>query len=343
MTPRRWLKMCNPALSALITQYIGDDWVSQLDNLKKLRPLANDTQFRKQWAHIKRENKENLARLIFAEHEVEVNIDSMFDCHVKRIHEYKRQLLNILRVIHHYNSIKDAPQKGWVPKTIIFSGKAAPGYFMAKRIIKLISGVANVVNHDETIGNLLKVFFLENYRVTLAEKIMPAADLSEQISTAGTEASGTGNMKFALNRALTIGTLDGANIEILQEVGAENIFIFGLKTDEIENLKKKGYQPWEYYYKNPHIKRVLDMLKDGSFSGGDRELYSPIYHSLLDGGDPYCLLADFDSYIAAQGQVDAAYKNQDEWVKKSIYNVAGMGKFSSDRTIQDYAKEIWRL
>lgn len=343
ITPRRWLKVCNPRLSELITAQVGDKWISDLSELEALTAYLEDQRFTSEWMHIKKENKEHLAKLIFAENEIAVSPDSLFDCHVKRMHEYKRQLLNILRVIHHYISILENPEHDWVARTVIFSGKAAPGYFMAKRIIKLITSVAKVVNNDKRIKDRIKVVFLENYRVTLAEKIIPAADLSEQISTAGTEASGTGNMKFALNGALTIGTLDGANIEILQEVGEENIFIFGLKAEEVRKMKEAGYQPWEYYNQNESIRKVFELIKEGYFSNGDREIFKPIIDSLLDGGDHYFLLADFVSYLHAQENVDDLYKNAHEWAKKSVINVAKMGKFSSDRTIRDYATEIWKI
>lgn len=343
ITPRRWLKMCNPLLSQLITTHIGSEWITNLSDLEKLTFYQNDSHFCSEWLNIKRQNKERLANLIFSEHEIRINPDSMFDCHVKRLHEYKRQLLNILRVIHDYRRIKDNPNDAFVPRTVIFSGKAAPGYFIAKLIIKLITSVANVVNHDKTVADKLKVVFLENYRVTLAEKIIPAADLSEQISTAGTEASGTGNMKFALNGALTIGTLDGANIEILEEVGEENIFIFGMKAEEVETLKQQGYNPADLYYHNLEMRQVLDMIRDGYFSAGHKELFQPLISSLLEQGDQYCLLADFASYIDCQQHVSDLYATPNEWVKKSIHNVAKVGKFSSDRTIKDYAEEIWRL
>jgi glycogen phosphorylase len=343
VTPRRWLKVANPSLSQLITNHIGNEWVKDLKLLERLLFYENDPHFCNEWKQAKRTNKERLAKLIFAEYEISVDPDSLFDCHVKRIHEYKRQLLNLLRVIYDYNCLKDKPNSDYVPRTVIFAGKAAPGYFMAKKIIKLITSVGNVINHDKTINEKLKVFFLENYSVTLAEKIMPAADLSEQISTAGTEGSGTGNMKFALNGALTIGTLDGANIEILEEVGPENIFIFGMKAEEVNALKAGGYNPWGCYNQNQDLRRILDMIRDGYFSAGAQDLFKPILHSLLDGGDPYCLLADFPSYIAAQKKVNDLYRNQENWAKKSITNVAKIGKFSSDRTIQDYASEIWRL
>jgi len=343
VTPRRWLKVANPGLSQLITNYIGEEWIKDLKHLEQLSVYINERHFRDEWMRVKRENKERLAKMIFAEHRLKVNPDSIFDCHVKRMHEYKRQLLNLLRVIYDYNCLKDNPDLDYVPRTVIFSGKSAPGYFIAKRIIKLITSVANVVNHDKAIHDKLKVVFMENYRVSLAERIIPAADLSEQISMAGTEASGTGNMKFALNGALTIGTLDGANIEILEEVGQENIFIFGLKAEEIQKLKSQGYNPWGCYNQNDDLRRVIDRIRDGYFSCGDHELFKPILHALFDGGDYYCLFADFPSYIACQKKVNDLYQDQENWAKKSIINVAKIGKFSSDRTIQEYAAEIWRL
>jgi len=343
ITPRRWLKECNPQLSDLISSKVGDGWVTDLDQLHKMKQFVTDTAVQDAFLVAKRANKESLAKVIYAMHEARVNLDSLFDCQVKRIHEYKRQLLNILHVIHLYNHIKDNPQGEFTPRTIIFAGKAAPGYFMAKLIIKLIHSVANVVNHDPDIKDRIRVFFLTNYRVTLAEEIIPAADLSQQISTAGTEASGTGNMKFALNGALTIGTLDGANIEMLQEVGADNFFIFGLKTDDIAQLKMQGYHPWDYYNQHPELKRILDMIGQGYFSGGDTQLFKPIVHSLLEGGDAYYLLADFSSYIAQQQEVSRLFQDKRTWVQKALTNVACMGKFSSDRTIHEYAQEIWRL
>lgn len=343
ITPRRWLKLCNPSLAELITSHIGDEWTVNLSDLERLTFYQNDDHFCGEWRKIKRQNKERLANLIFAEHEIRIDPESMFDCHVKRLHEYKRQLLNILRVIHDYRRIKDDPNVHYVPRSVLFSGKAAPGYFLAKLIIKLITSVANVVNHDKAVSDKLKIAFLANYRVTLAEKIIPAADLSEQISTAGTEASGTGNMKFALNGALTIGTLDGANIEILEEVGPENIFIFGMKAEEVQALKKEGYKPVDIYYQNLELRQTLDMIRDGFFSAGNKSLFQPIVQSLLEVGDQYCLLADFNSYIDCQRRVSELYDNQNEWVKKSIHNVAKVGKFSSDRTIKEYAEEIWHL
>ncbi|KAF0239962.1 MAG: starch phosphorylase, partial [bacterium] len=329
ITQRRWLKKCNPKLSDLISHKIGDGWTSDLYQLQQLRPLADKASFREEWRAVKRANKEHLVDLIKRENNLIIDASSMFDCQIKRLHEYKRQLLNALHVITAYNRIKDNPNKEFVPRTVIIGGKAAPGYKMAKLIIKLINS-----------RGLLKCVFLANYRVSLAEKIFPASDLSEQISTAGTEASGTGNMKFALNGALTIGTMDGANIEILEEVGQDNIFIFGLKTNEVKELKPK-YNPYDYYNQNQELKRVLDMIRDGYFSPHHRDLFHPIIDSLLKGGDNYLLLADYASYIDCQEQVNQTYLDKEKWAKMAIYNVAGMGKFSSDRTIKQYADEIW--
>ncbi|MCP5469806.1 MAG: glycogen/starch/alpha-glucan phosphorylase [Chlamydiales bacterium] len=341
ITPRRWLKECNTGLAHLVTSKIGEGWITNLDELLNIAPFADDASFREAFMQIKRDNKEVLAKEIFAEYDVPVNLDSLFDVQAKRMHEYKRQLLNLLHVIHLYNKIKENPKHAWTPRTVIISGKAAPGYMMAKLIIKLITSVGDVINNDSEAGDYLKLFFLSNYRVSLAERLIPAADLSEQISTAGTEASGTGNMKFALNGALTIGTLDGANIEIAEEVGEKNLFIFGLKTPEVVELKK-SYNPRDYYDKNPDLKKVIDQIGSGFFSYGDQELFKPIVDSLLN-EDTYCLLADFEAYVEAQRQAAELYKNRDEWAKKAILNVAHMGKFSSDRTIENYASEIWRL
>lgn len=342
VTPRRWIKLANPSLSSLITSTIGEEWITNLKELEKLVPYADDPEFRAHFAKVKRDNKERLAKHIYAEHEISVRIDSLFDVHIKRIHEYKRQLLNLFHVINFYLDLKEHPEKEAVPRTVIFSGKAAPGYYMAKLIIKLINSVADTINHDSSIGDFLKVFLLENYRVSLAEKIIPAVDLSEQISTAGTEASGTGNMKLALNGALTICTLDGANIEMIEEVGKENFFIFGHTIEEIEQLRKTGYHPWVYYETNRHIHRIIDAIRDGQFSNGDKSLFQPIVDNLLH-HDPFFLLADFDSYLKVQKDVARLYRNQDEWLRKAILTVAHMGKFSSDRAISEYASEIWRL
>jgi starch phosphorylase len=341
ITQRRWLRKCNPGLAQLITRHIGEGWMRNLYELKKLIPFAEDNGFRDEWRRVKLANKMRLAKYIEGANGITVNVHSLFDCQVKRIHEYKRQLLNILHVIALYNRIKSDPRQNYTPRTVILGGKAAPGYFIAKLVIKLINSVADVVNNDPVVSESLRVVFLENYRVSLADKIIPAVDLSEQISTAGTEASGTGNMKFALNGALTIGTLDGANIEIKKEVGDDNIFIFGLTVEEASQLRRSGYNPLSYYYRNPELKVVVDMIGNGYFSPQQPQLFRPLVDNLLHHGDHYLLLADFKSYANCQERVSQAYCNQEVWVKKSILNVANMGKFSSDRTIQEYAHEIW--
>jgi len=341
ITPRRWLKKANPLLSDLITEKIGDGWVTNLDELKKIAPLAEDKKFREKWMEVKRENKKMLAAYILKRHNITVDAESMFDVQIKRMHEYKRQLLNVLHVITLYNRIKN--KKDVASRTVIFAGKAAPAYWMAKLIIKLIHSVAEVVNHSKAVNGKLKVIFMNNYNVSLAEKIIPAADLSEQISTAGTEASGTGNMKLSLNGALTIGTLDGANIEIMEEVGKENFFIFGLTAEEVLQIKNSGYSPYYYCERNQELKEVLNMIEKGYFSPENTNLFKPIVDSLLRNGDTYMLLADYESYINCQERVSKLYKDRHEWAKKSILNVANMGKFSSDRTIKEYAKEIWGI
>ena len=343
ITPRRWLKHANPGLSRLISRHIGSAWVTNLDELQKLRALANDREFIAEWRQIKLENKSRLAEYITRHNHINVSIDSLFDCQVKRIHEYKRQLLNVLHIITLYNLIKEDPGSQVVPRTFIFSGKAAPSYFIAKLVIKLINAVGTMVNNDPDVQDRLKVVFLANYDVSLAERIFPAADLSEQISTAGTEASGTGNMKFALNGALTIGTMDGANIEIMQEVGPENFFLFGLQIDEIAELRKIGYNPRGIYHRSPDLKKALDMIADGSFSPATPDLFKPLVESLLDHGDSYLVLADFASYQACQNEVGRLYLDQTEWTRRCILNTAGMGKFSSDRTITEYARDIWNV
>jgi starch phosphorylase len=342
ITQRRWLKHANRWLSDLISSKIGEDWITNLDELKKLQPYAEDREFQQQWIEVKRANKQRLADHVFKQSGLEISPDSMFDCQTKRIHEYKRQLLNVLHVITRYNRIKANPGLNIAPRTVIFSGKAAPSYHMAKLTIRLISAVSAVVNNDPAVNKLLKVVFLPNYNVSLAEMIFPASDLSEQISTAGTEASGTGNMKYALNGALTIGTLDGANIEIMEEVGRENIFIFGMTTDQVNSLKTAGYRPQDYYYRNQELKQAIDMIANGSFSPGDPHLFNSIVDTLL-GVDNYLLLADYASYIDCQEQVDKLYQQPYEWARTSILNTAGMGKFSSDRTIAEYAREIWGI
>jgi starch phosphorylase len=339
ITPRRWLNQANPPLTELISSRIGKGWIKDLSQLKGLIPFADDAAFRQQFTDIKRANKVRLAGLIKQTLNLEVSADSLFDVQIKRIHEYKRQLLNVLHIITLYNRIRRGGE--CVPRTVIFGGKAAPGYTVAKLIIKLINDVAETVNNDPQVGGRLKVAFIPNYDVSNAEFIVPAADLSEQISTAGTEASGTGNMKLALNGALTIGTLDGANVEIGEEVGRDNIFIFGLTTDEVANLQAKGYQPWDYYNANAELREVLNMIGSGFFSPRQPDRFKPILDNLLQYGDKYLLLADYAAYIACQGEVEVAYRNQEQWVKKAVLNVANMGKFSSDRTIAQYAQEIW--
>ncbi|MFH2212742.1 MAG: glycogen/starch/alpha-glucan phosphorylase [Pseudomonadota bacterium] len=341
ITPRLWLNQANPRLAQLITKRIGQDWITDLAQLRKLAPLADDPVFQAEFRAVKRANKEKLAAILANKLKLEVSPDSLFDIQVKRIHEYKRQLLNVLHVITLYNRIRSNPGLEVVPRTVIIAGKAAPGYAMAKLTIKLINDAADIINNDPATRGLLKLAFLPNYDVSSASEIIPAADLSEQISTAGTEASGTGNMKLALNGALTIGTLDGANIEIMEEVGRDNIFIFGLSTEEVTNLRNSGYDPWGHYHGNEELKWALDMIASGYFSPDQADRFQPIVHALTRGGDRYLLLADYAAYIAAQEQVDALYRDPQQWTRRAIFNVAGMGKFSSDRTIGEYAEKIW--
>jgi glycogen phosphorylase len=343
ITPRRWLKQCNPGLSALISSEIGDAWITNLFELKKLVPLAEDIRFRKKWQRCKQQNKERLIQTIHKTNAVQLNLDSIFDCQVKRFHEYKRQLLNALHVVTLYNRIKDHPRNDFVPRTVIFAGKAAPGYRQAKLAIELINAIASVVNNDPEVGGRLKVVFIPNYGVSLAEKIIPAADLSEQISTAGMEASGTGNMKFALNGALTIGTLDGANIEIKDEVGEENIFIFGLTAEQVKGLRARGYNPWDYYHRNAELRRALDMIAAGFFSPSKPDVFRPMVDGLLNHGDYFMVLADFDAYVACQDLVSTRFLDSADWVRASILNCAHMGMFSSDRAIGEYARDIWGI
>ncbi|NJR48322.1 MAG: glycogen/starch/alpha-glucan phosphorylase [Leptolyngbyaceae cyanobacterium CSU_1_3] len=348
VTPRRWVLMSNPKLSALITSKIGDGWLKNLDDLRKLEPFADDLEFQSQWHTIKQDNKRRLAEYIQANNDLTIDVNSLFDIQVKRIHEYKRQLLNIMHVITLYNRIKRAAIDGTLaslnitPRTFIFGGKAAPGYFMAKLVIKLINSVASVVNADSDVQGLIKVVFLANFSVSLGQITYPAADLSEQISTAGKEASGTGNMKFSLNGALTIGTLDGANVEIRKEVGAENFFLFGLTAQEVVAMKSQGYNPMHYYHNNAELKQVIDQISSGFFSAKEPDLFKSIVNSLLS-NDEYMLLADYQFYLDCQDQVSEAYKDQRTWTRKSILNVARMGKFSSDNTIAQYCKEIWQV
>jgi len=343
ITPRRWLNQCNPDLTTLMEKAIGKGFQRDLDKLKLLTPLADDAEFRKAFRAVKHKNKVLLANKIEDLTGVKLNTNSLFDVQIKRIHEYKRQLLNVLHVITLYNRIRSGQAKDMTPRTIIFGGKAAPGYWMAKLIIRLINDVAAIVNDDPAVGDKLKVVFYPNYEVSAAELLFPGSDLSEQISTAGTEASGTGNMKMALNGALTIGTLDGANVEIKEEVGDENIFIFGLTTDEVAATKANGYNPWDYYHANPELKQVLDMIAGGFFSVEEPDRYQAIFDNLMHKGDHYLLLADYASYIETQEAVSALYQNQEEWTRRAILNVARVGKFSSDRTIGEYAKNIWKV
>jgi starch phosphorylase len=344
ITQRRWLKKANPPLADLITSRIGDKWITNLDELRKLEDFVYDEAFCDEWRIAKNLAKQRLIEYIYIQNDyaTHINPDSLFDSQVKRLHEYKRQLLNALHTIWLYNRIKDNPKGDFVPRTVFFAAKAAPGYYMAKSIIKLINSIASVVNNDPDVGDRLKVFFLKNYSVSLAERIIPASDLSEQISTAGLEASGTGNMKFQLNGALTIGTMDGANVEIREEVGDENIVIFGLLADEVSALRPH-YNAWDYYNGNHDLKRVLDMIRDNYFSRHEPGIFQPIIDSLLRDGDKYLVCADFASYIEAQERVNAIWRNPKEWTKKSIFNTARSGKFSSDRTIRQYAEEIWKV
>ncbi len=342
ITPRRWLKTANPFLSKIITEKIGDEWIRNLNELRKLEKFIDDKEFQESWRSAKWLNKQLLIDYIDKELNIKINAESIFDVQIKRFHEYKRQLLNVLHVITLYNRIKDNPDIKMVPRTVIFGGKAAPAYQMAKLIIKLINSVGEIVNNDKDVGDKLKVIFIKNYSVTLAEKIIPASELSEQISMAGLEASGTGNMKFALNGALTIGTMDGANIEIREEVGDDNIFIFGKLAHEIINLKENGYNPRSYYEENKELKHVIDMIASDFFNKNEPGIFSPIIDSLLN-SDQYCLLVDYQSYIEKQDEVTKEYLDVDAWTKKSIYNVARIGKFSSDRSVNDYAEKIWNV
>ncbi|MEN8200675.1 MAG: glycogen/starch/alpha-glucan phosphorylase, partial [Thermodesulfobacteriota bacterium] len=343
VTPRRWLLKANPLLAKEINSRIGEEWITDLDQLKKLEKFAKDKEFLTELRSIKRQNKERLAAIISKENNTEVNVDSLFDVQAKRFHEYKRQFLNILHIIYDYLRIVEDGYIPPVPRTSIFAGKAAPGYHLAKLHIKLIHSLAEIINNDRHVSNYLKVVFLADYRVSLAEKIIPAADLSEQISTAGLEASGTGNMKFALNGALTIGTYDGANIEITEGVGEDNIFIFGLRDDEIARMKTEGYNPWHYYDNSEPVRRVMNALSSDRFSPRQPGLFMDLYRSLMDHGDVFFLLADFDSYINMQQEVETVYSDQELWTTRCLYNIARMGWCSSDRTIMEYANEIWGI
>jgi len=343
ITPRRWLAQANPSLAALIDDTIGTEWITDLKRLQELEPLADDADFRSRWVAVKKGNKKRLSRYILRKIGLGVDPDTLFSVQVKRIDEYKRQLLNVLHVIALYHRIKADPTAPVVPRTVIFAGKAAPAYHQAKRIIKLINSVAAKTNNDPDVQGKLRVLFLPNYCVSQAEKIIPAVDLSEQISTAGLEASGTGNMKMSLNGALTIGTLDGANIEIMEEVGEENIFIFGLTARQVTELRNNGYNPWSYYENDAELRRVLDSISRGDFSPTDPGLFAPVVESMLHKGDYYMLLADFRPYVKAQEAVGKLFLEPQEWARRSILNTARMGKFSSDRSVMEYAENIWGL
>jgi starch phosphorylase len=343
VTPRRWLAQANAPLAALLDRTLGAGWRLDLGQLAGLAARRDDPAFRDAFVAAKRANKERLAALIERSAGVRVDPASLFDVQVKRIHEYKRQLLNVLHVVTRYQAILAEPKRDWVPRTVIFAGKAASSYVMAKNIIRLIHDVGSVINHDPRIGDRLKIVFIPNYGVSVAEVIMPGADLSEQISTAGTEASGTGNMKLAMNGALTIGTDDGANIEIRENVGDDNIFIFGLKTPQVAAARAAGYQPMQHYEREPALKAVLDAIGGGAFSPDEPGRYRGLVDSLLWGGDHYLLLADYADYVATQQRVDALYRDRHAWAAKAIANVAGMGTFSSDRTIREYASQVWRI
>jgi starch phosphorylase len=341
VTPRRFLVLSNPRLAGLITAHIGDGWVKDLDQLRRLEPLADDAGFRAAWREVKRHNKARLADFLQRRAGVSVEPDTLFDIQVKRLHEYKRQHLNVLHVITLYNRLQREPAAAVPPRTVIFGGKAAPGYYLAKLIIKLIHAVAERVNGDPAVAGRLRVAFLPDFNVQNAQRVYPAADLSQQISTAGMEASGTGNMKFALNGAVTIGTLDGANIEIRDEVGAENFFLFGLTATEVQELKARAYRPRDYYEAEPRLKEAIDQIASGHFLPDQPDLFQPIINSLL-GSDPFMLLADYAAYIECQERVNQAYRRHDEWTRMSILNVARIGYFSSDRSIRDYCEKIWQ-
>jgi starch phosphorylase len=344
ITPRRWLLQANPGLADLIRATIGDGWMTDLSQLRGLEPWATDATFQAEFRRIKRLNKAKLASIMQDSVHVTADPDSLFDIQVKRIHAYKRQLLNVMHIVHEYLALIEDGQPPTVARTYVFAGKAAPGYWMAKQIIKLIHNVGRVINNDARASAWMKVAFLPDYRVSLAEKIMPAADLSEQISTAGMEASGTSNMKFALNGALTIGTLDGANIEILEEVGAENIFIFGLTASEVQALHaRRAYRPRDYYECDPRVKRVAEALRSPVFCPHEPDLFAWLYRAILDEHDAYVHLADLPAYLEAQDRAGAAFHDRAGWARMAILNVARIGKFSSDRTVEEYARDIWDI
>jgi starch phosphorylase len=342
VTPRRWLALSNPRLTALVSHSIGEGWIKDLGALRALEPLADDAGFRNDWRIVKRRNKSDFAKFVRHRTGVVIDPDSLYDVQVKRIHEYKRQHLNILHVIALYLRLKSNPGLAIYPRTFIFGGKAAPGYAMAKLIIRLVTAVGEVVNRDKGIGDRLKVVFLPNYNVSNGQRVYPAAELSEQISTAGKEASGTGNMKFSMNGALTVGTLDGANIELRDEVGADNFFLFGLSTDAVAELTRQGYRPGDCVQASDELREVIALVRQGFFSRGDGELFRPLLDSLLH-HDPYFVLADFASYAECQGRINEAYMDKEHWTHMSILNAARSSRFSSDRTVREYASEIWRV
>ena len=342
VTPRRWLAACNPELAELITETIGDGWLTDLSLLKKLELHIDDKVFCDRWYAVQQAAKQRLIDYKKQELDIDVSVNALFDVQVKRIHEYKRQLLNVLHVIHLYDRIKRGDTANWTDRCVLIGGKAAPGYYMAKKIIKLINNVANVINHDPEVGDKLKLIFLPNYRVSAMEKICPGADLSEQISTAGKEASGTGNMKFMMNGALTIGTLDGANIEIREEVGDENFFLFGLTETEVESLRN-NYDPVAIIKQDEDLQRVMNLLECGHFNQFEHNIFDGIVNSLKSPHDPWITIADFRSFVDAQKQVELAYQDKERWIKMSIINCANSGKFSTDRTISEYNNELWKL
>ena len=343
VTQRRWVMSCNPRLSEAITAVIGDQWVTHLSAMRDLEKLTDDSAFLDLLKSIKHQNKADLSKFIYDTTRVKTDPNSMFDVQIKRIHEYKRQLLNALHIAHLYLSIVEDGAQLHSPRTFIFSGKAAPGYYIAKLIVKFINNLATIINADPRVRDQIRVVFIPDYKVSVAERIIPAADLSEQISTAGYEASGTGNMKLAMNGALTVGTLDGANVEMLEEVGEDNIYIFGLKANEVLDLRAQGYNPYDYYHNDTRLKRLLDAIRNDVFCRGEQGLFIPIYDLLLTAGDFYMNLADFDAYTKIQSQIDVDFLKDNEWQRKSLLNVARMGKFSSDRTIAEYARDIWNV